>query len=100
MRRCALTAPRIGQSQGRGRWRAGKRIGGNVAPDLPLNLVGLPAITLPCGFDRDGLPIGLQIAARPFNEQAVIQAAHSYEAAHAWKERHPIIAVKALDAES
>ena len=66
----------------------------------PYNLAGLPAITLPCGFDGDGLPIGLQIAARPFDEQTMIQAAHSYEIAHAWKERHPSIAIKSPDTES
>lgn len=53
----------------------------------PYNLTGLPAITLPCGFDADGLPIGLQIAARAFDEVAVLRAAAAYEAAHGWKER-------------
>ena len=57
----------------------------------PYNLTGLPAITLPCGFDAEGLPIGLQIAARPFDEAAVLRAAAAYEAAHAWRERRPPI---------
>lgn len=55
----------------------------------PWNLAGLPAISLPCGFDRRGLPIGLQIAGRPFDEAAVIRAAHAYERAHDWRERRP-----------
>lgn len=57
----------------------------------PWNLAGLPAISVPCGFDRDGLPIGLQIAAQPYNEIAVIRAAHAYERAHPWKERVPVL---------
>lgn len=55
----------------------------------PYNLTGLPAITVPCGFDHDGLPIGLQIAARPFAESTILRAAAAHEAAHEWKVRRP-----------
>jgi aspartyl-tRNA(Asn)/glutamyl-tRNA(Gln) amidotransferase subunit A len=55
----------------------------------PWNLAGLPAISLPCGFDREGLPIGLQIAGRPFDELTIIRAADAYERAHEWKDRRP-----------
>ena len=55
----------------------------------PYNLTGLPAITLPCGFDDNGLPIGLQIAGRPFDEATVLRAAAAYEKAHAWHEQRP-----------
>ena len=55
----------------------------------PYNLTGLPAISVPCGFDRDGLPIGLQIAARPFDEATVLRVAHAYESGHDWKDRWP-----------
>jgi aspartyl-tRNA(Asn)/glutamyl-tRNA(Gln) amidotransferase subunit A len=57
----------------------------------PFNLTGLPAISVPCGFDRDGLPIGLQIAAAPFREPLVLQVAHAYEQAHEWKDRFPVV---------
>jgi aspartyl-tRNA(Asn)/glutamyl-tRNA(Gln) amidotransferase subunit A len=60
----------------------------------PFNLTGLPAITVPCGFDGDGLPIGLQIAARPFDEASVLRAAHAYEEAHEWRHRHPAMAAE------
>jgi aspartyl-tRNA(Asn)/glutamyl-tRNA(Gln) amidotransferase subunit A len=55
----------------------------------PYNLTGLPAISLPCGFDSDGLPIGLQIAGRPFDETTVLRAAHAYERRHDWIDRLP-----------
>jgi aspartyl-tRNA(Asn)/glutamyl-tRNA(Gln) amidotransferase subunit A len=55
----------------------------------PWNLAGLPAISLPCGFDAAGLPIGLQLAARPFDELTVIRAADAYERAHDWKTMRP-----------
>ena len=59
---------------------------------FPYNLTGLPAISVPCGFDRRGLPIGLQIAGRPFDEATVLRVAHAYEQSHEWKDRTPPIA--------
>jgi aspartyl-tRNA(Asn)/glutamyl-tRNA(Gln) amidotransferase subunit A len=56
---------------------------------FPYNLTGLPAISVPCGFDRRGLPIGLQIAGRPFDEATVLQVADAYERSHDWKDRTP-----------
>lgn len=50
----------------------------------PQNLTGLPAISLPCGFTRSGLPIGVQIIGRPFDESTVLQLAHAYERATQW----------------
>jgi Asp-tRNA(Asn)/Glu-tRNA(Gln) amidotransferase A subunit family amidase len=60
----------------------------------PYNLTGLSAISVPCGFDREGLPIGLQIAARPFDEPTVLRVAHAYEQAHDWKDRHPVLSAE------
>jgi len=54
---------------------------------ISINLAGLPAISLPCGFDQAGLPIGLQIVGRPFEEDKVFQVAHAYEQATTWHER-------------
>jgi aspartyl-tRNA(Asn)/glutamyl-tRNA(Gln) amidotransferase subunit A len=56
---------------------------------FPYNLTGLPAISVPCGFDRRGLPIGLQIAGRPFDETMVLRVADAYERMHDWKDRMP-----------
>jgi aspartyl-tRNA(Asn)/glutamyl-tRNA(Gln) amidotransferase subunit A len=51
------------------------------------NLNGFPAITVPCGFSDDGLPIGLQLVGRPFDEENVLRAAHAYEQATEWHQR-------------
>jgi aspartyl-tRNA(Asn)/glutamyl-tRNA(Gln) amidotransferase subunit A len=55
----------------------------------PFNLTGLPALSMPCGYDDEGMPIGLQIVGRPFDEATVLAAAHSYECATDWHERRP-----------
>ena len=55
----------------------------------PFNLTGMPAISLPCGFTTGGLPIGLQLAGRWFDEGTVLRAAHAYEQATEWHKRAP-----------
>ena len=55
----------------------------------PYNINGFPAISVPCGFSPDHLPIGLQLAARPFDEAAALRAAHAYEQATQWHTRRP-----------
>lgn len=55
----------------------------------PFNLTGLPAISLPCGFDGAGLPIGLQLAGKPFSEARLLRFARCYEQAHDWWARVP-----------
>ena len=55
----------------------------------PFNLTGLPALSLPCGFTRQGLPIGLQLVARPWAEATLLRAAQAYEQATAWHTRIP-----------
>ncbi len=58
---------------------------------ISVNLAGVPAISLPCGFSTAGLPIGLQIIGRPFEEDMVIRAAHAYEQVTNWRAKRPII---------
>ena len=55
---------------------------------IGINLAGIPALSIPCGFDGD-LPIGMQLMAKPFAEGALLQAAHAFEAASQWHRRHP-----------
>jgi aspartyl-tRNA(Asn)/glutamyl-tRNA(Gln) amidotransferase subunit A len=58
---------------------------------LPANITGQPAISVPCGFDRHGLPIGLQIMGRPFEESTVLRLADAYERATPWAESRPLM---------
>jgi aspartyl-tRNA(Asn)/glutamyl-tRNA(Gln) amidotransferase subunit A len=55
----------------------------------PFDLLGLPAISVPCGFTTSGLPIGLQIVGAPFAESTVLAMAHAYEQATEWHGKHP-----------
>lgn len=55
----------------------------------PINLAGLPAATVPCGCDRDGLPIGLQIVAPWLAEETILSIAATFEQAHPWAESWP-----------
>lgn len=55
----------------------------------PFNYLGLPAASAPCGFDPNGLPIGLQIAGRPFAEARVLSALDAYQRDTAWHRRRP-----------
>ena len=70
----------------------GEQIG--VRPALlgmnrPANFTGHPAISVPCGFTRDGLPVGLQLIGRSFDESTLLRIAFAYERAHDWRSRHP-----------
>jgi aspartyl-tRNA(Asn)/glutamyl-tRNA(Gln) amidotransferase subunit A len=84
-----IAAPRIGEDS--------VRIGGAdesvlvamIRCTAPFNATHLPALSLPCGFTRAGLPIGLQIAGRPFDEATVLRAGHAYEQATEWHLRTP-----------
>jgi aspartyl-tRNA(Asn)/glutamyl-tRNA(Gln) amidotransferase subunit A len=58
----------------------------------PINLAGLPAATIPCGFDRDGLPVGLQIVAPWLEESRIFRVAAAFEAARPWLGRWPTFA--------
>jgi aspartyl-tRNA(Asn)/glutamyl-tRNA(Gln) amidotransferase subunit A len=56
---------------------------------IPVNLAGLPGMSLPCGFDSKNLPIGLQIIAKPFDEGTIFKVAHAFEQATEWHKRKP-----------
>jgi aspartyl-tRNA(Asn)/glutamyl-tRNA(Gln) amidotransferase subunit A len=59
----------------------------------PFNLTGLPALSVPCGFTKDGLPIGLQIVSRAWNEAGVLRAGYAYQQATEWHTIKPKIAL-------
>ncbi|USG66456.1 Asp-tRNA(Asn)/Glu-tRNA(Gln) amidotransferase subunit GatA [Brevibacillus ruminantium] len=56
---------------------------------VPVNLAGLPAISVPCGFAQNGMPIGLQIVGKAFDESTVLRVAHAYEQAAGFSQRKP-----------
>jgi len=56
---------------------------------IGVNLAGLPAMSVPCGFTKSGLPLGLQLIGQPFQEANLMAIAQSYEQAHEWGCRHP-----------
>ncbi|GAB4380813.1 MAG: amidase [Elainellaceae cyanobacterium] len=55
------------------------------------NMTGSPALSVPCGFGSNGMPIGLQIAGRAFDEATVLQVGYAYEQAAGWFDRRPIL---------
>jgi aspartyl-tRNA(Asn)/glutamyl-tRNA(Gln) amidotransferase subunit A len=86
-----ITAPLIGQ---------GSISIGKVTEPVPsaltrftriYNLVGIPCISVCCGFSSSGMPVGLQIASKPFAEEIVLRAAHAYEQNTSWKNRNPLL---------
>jgi aspartyl-tRNA(Asn)/glutamyl-tRNA(Gln) amidotransferase subunit A len=56
---------------------------------ISVNLAGLPGLVLPCGFDRGGLPVGLQLIGRPFDEATLLRVGATYEGATDWHRKHP-----------
>jgi aspartyl-tRNA(Asn)/glutamyl-tRNA(Gln) amidotransferase subunit A len=55
----------------------------------PFSLANVPAVSVPAGFSKEGLPLALQIAGRPFAEATILRVAHAYEQATEWHRRHP-----------
>ena len=58
---------------------------------ISANLAGVPCISVPCGLTKAGLPAGLQIIGRHFDEEGVLKAAHAYEQATDWHTRRPAL---------
>jgi aspartyl-tRNA(Asn)/glutamyl-tRNA(Gln) amidotransferase subunit A len=56
---------------------------------IPVNLAGLPGLSLPCGMDAQGLPIGLQIIGNVLREDLVLQTAYAYEQSTPWHQHSP-----------
>ncbi|MDP2682074.1 MAG: Asp-tRNA(Asn)/Glu-tRNA(Gln) amidotransferase subunit GatA [Deltaproteobacteria bacterium] len=58
---------------------------------ISCNLAGIPGLSLPCGFTKDNLPIGLQILGKPLDEETVLKTAYAYEQATDWHKKRPKI---------
>jgi aspartyl-tRNA(Asn)/glutamyl-tRNA(Gln) amidotransferase subunit A len=72
---------------------AGKKVSplGWLAFTYPFNITGQPAASVPCGWTDDGLPIGLQIVGRRFDDATLLKAAAAFEQASPWADRPPPI---------
>src|SRR4029077_17861838 len=60
---------------------------------ISCNLAGLPGLSLPCGFTKNKLPIGLQLLGRPFEDGTLLSVAHHYEEAKSWNKETPKISI-------
>ncbi len=58
---------------------------------IPLNLAGLPGVSVPCGFTDSGLPVGMQLIGKQFDERTILNAAHAYEREMQWFKKKPEI---------
>ena len=88
---CPLTALKIGERSVRVGDRVVDLMTGTGCYTSPINLTGLPALTVPCGFSKAGLPVGLQIVGKPFDECLVLRVGWAYEANTEWHLRRPPI---------
>jgi aspartyl-tRNA(Asn)/glutamyl-tRNA(Gln) amidotransferase subunit A len=61
---------------------------------IPASLAGICGLSVPCGFDNQGLPIGLQLLGKAFDEATLLRAGHAYQNATEWHTCHPKVAVK------
>lgn len=81
-------------------WHYPHEVAGEPQPDYLgwmrscwyISATGLPAISVPCGFTNDGLPIGIQFVGRPLDEAGLLRFAHAFEAANPAWQRHPELA--------
>jgi aspartyl-tRNA(Asn)/glutamyl-tRNA(Gln) amidotransferase subunit A len=74
--------------------RQDERGGADSFCTIPFNVTGFPAMSVPCGFAKEGTPIGMQIASGPFQEEFIFSVAHAYEQATGWHKRKPNINVR------
>ncbi|NTW70905.1 MAG: Asp-tRNA(Asn)/Glu-tRNA(Gln) amidotransferase subunit GatA [Eubacteriaceae bacterium] len=58
---------------------------------VPVNIAGIPAISVPCGFDREGLPVGMQLTGRAFGENDILKAAYAFEQATDFHKKRAVI---------
>jgi aspartyl-tRNA(Asn)/glutamyl-tRNA(Gln) amidotransferase subunit A len=87
-----VAAPCIGEERVRIGSEEESVRGALLCLNRPANFTGLPAISVPCGFTRAGLPVGLQLIGRAFDEATLLRIAYAYEQAHDWRAARPPVA--------
>jgi Asp-tRNA(Asn)/Glu-tRNA(Gln) amidotransferase A subunit family amidase len=87
-----MTALKIGQTTSRIGSREESVFGVSARFCAPFNISGLPAMSVPCGFSPQGMPIGLQIIGKPFDEETVLRIADAFERSTQWHLKYPTIA--------
>jgi len=85
-----VTAPRLGQARVEINGREYDVRGTLTRFSSPFNLAGFPALVIPCGFDGRGLPIGLQVVGRPFDEATILRIGDAYQQVTDWHLRRPV----------
>ncbi len=58
---------------------------------VTLNMAGLPGVSIPCGFSREGLPVGMQFVGKVFDEETILRAAHAYEQSTEFHKKKPVL---------
>jgi aspartyl-tRNA(Asn)/glutamyl-tRNA(Gln) amidotransferase subunit A len=69
----------------------GQAAAGFVHHNILANVIGVPALSVPVGFDTAGKPIGMQLYGRPFAEADLLRIGHAYQSATSWHEQHPVL---------
>ncbi|MFO1408458.1 MAG: amidase [Steroidobacteraceae bacterium] len=96
----AIEVPTIEETDVGGGAALWARLAALVPCTAPFNYLGLPAITVPCGFGATGLPVGFQLAGRPFDEALLLRVSHAYQRVTDWHQRSPALPSAAIAASS
>mgnify|MGYP002965690716 CR=1 FL=1 len=56
-----------------------------------INIAGLPSLALPCGFDSNNMPVGMQLIGKPFDEKTILGAGNAYQCATDWHTKKPTL---------
>jgi aspartyl-tRNA(Asn)/glutamyl-tRNA(Gln) amidotransferase subunit A len=88
----ALRVPTIAETTGKRGKDYLDMVAGLTRNTKVINFLGLPAMTVPCGFDTRGLPIGIQLIARPFDEVSLLRVGHAYQRRTIWHDQRPAVA--------
>ncbi len=87
----AENTPTIEEAEKRESLKAKNEVAFSANNTFFCNYFGLPAVSVPCGFDKNGLPLGLQIVGRHLDEAEVLALASRYQKATGWHLRHPLV---------